>query len=114
MSVADQGSNQERRQAGHFRGDAARFGGGELVPVRQKQESCDYQKADGEGQQLRAGKKGERIAQQSNQREGAHSTKEIGADGDFVFFALQSYEERQEQDQNNLQDLRGQPLIEFH
>ena len=114
MSVADQSSHQECRETGHFRGDPAGFSRGKLVPVRQKQESGDYQKADGQRQQLRARKQGDRIANQSNQREGAHSTKGIGAHCDLVFFALQSYQERQEQNQDDLQDLRGQPLVDVH
>ena len=54
MVVTDQRANQKGGQAGHLGGHSGGLGRGDLVPVRQKQESGDDQKADGQRQNLRA------------------------------------------------------------
>ena len=106
VSVTNERAHQKCRETGHLRGDSGGFGGGELVPVRQKQECGDYQKADHQRQQLGTRKQSDGIADQANQRKGAHPSEGVRACR-LVLFPFQSYQERQEQDQNDLYSFRG-------
>ena len=86
----------------------------QLVPVGEQQKCADHQKADGQRQQLRARNQGDGVADEADQRKGAHPAEGVRDARRLVLFPLQPDEERQEQHQGNLCRFRGQLLKDLH
>ena len=119
MPVADQRAHQKRGQPRHLRGHAGNWrplghDACQLVPVGEQQKCPDNQKADGQRQQLRARDQGDGVADEADQREGAHPAEGIRDACRLVLFPLQSDEKRKEQHQGNLCRFRGQLLKDLH
>ena len=67
------------------------------------------------GKQLRAGEKSDGIADESDQGERADSAEGVGAGGSsLVFFAFQSDQEGQEENEDDLYGIGWKPAVEFH
>ena len=119
MAVADQRAHEKRGQARHLRGHAGNWrawghGACQLVPVGEQQKCADHQKADGQRQQLRARNQCEGVADEADQREGAHPAEGVRDACRLVLLPLQSDEKREEQHQGNLCRFRGQLLKDLH
>ena len=67
-----------------------------------------------ERQQLRARNKSDGVADEADQREGAHTAEGVRAARRLVLFPLQSDQEGEEQHQGNLYGFRGQLRVEIH
>jgi hypothetical protein len=63
---------------------------------------------------LRAGEKRDGVAKESDQRKGADATEGVSALRGFVFFAFQSNQKREEEDEGDLDGVGWQKTIEFH
>ena len=75
MSVTDERAHKERRETGHLGGNSGSLDSRNLMPVRQKQKSGDYKKADGQRQHLRTRNESSGVSNQANQRKGAYSSE---------------------------------------
>ena len=84
------------------------------MPVREQQERGDHHESDGQRQQLIPGEQGKRVADQADERKGADAAEGVGVGGCLVLLALKSDQERQEQDQTNLYQVRRQLLENVH
>src|SRR5579863_8036333 len=112
--VVDERANEIGGEARHFRGDARGLRLGELVPVGKQQKRSDDDETESDRKKLRAGEQGDRVADQSDQREGADSAEGIKTGGGFVLLALHPDQEREKQDEHDLQGFRRQQMIEVH
>ena len=114
MSVADEGADEERGEAGHFRGDAGDFGFGELVPVGEEQEAGDDEEADGEREKLVSGEQGDGIADEADEGKGADAAEGVRAGLGFVVLAFQSDEEGEEEDEEDFDGVGRQVRVDLH
>ena len=63
---------------------------------------------------MRAGEKGDGVAKESDQRKGADTTERVSAFRGFVFFAFESKQKREKEDENDLDGVGWEKTIEFH
>jgi hypothetical protein len=114
MVVADERADEKRGQAGHLGGDAGGDVGGDFVPVGDEQKCGDDQQSDGQRQEDGAGEEGYGIADEADERKGAHAAKGVGATRGFVLLALEADQEGQEEHEDDLDGVRGQLPVDIH
>ena len=114
LVVRDQGADQIGRQRRHLRRDPGDAGTHELVPVREQQERRDGDQAECHRDELGACKQGDGIADQPDQGKRPDPAEAEAHIAALVFFALQSDQERQEENQQDLESLRWQPVRQVH
>ena len=108
----DQRTHQVCDQPGHLCCDTGDCRCAEFVEIGEHQEACYHCKAQYERQQLPRRQKSDAIADQANQRKGAHAPERISSTG-FVLLTLQSDQKRQKQDDDDFDSFRREPRIEI-
>jgi 16S rRNA G1207 methylase RsmC len=84
------------------------------VPIGEEKESTDDEKPEGNWKQLRTGEKSDGVAQESDQWESTDATEGVCAFRGFMFFAFESNQKREEEDENDLDGVGWEKTIEFH
>jgi hypothetical protein len=86
----------------------------DLVPVGKQEKCADDEEAEGYWEELGSGEKSDGVADESDEREGADSAEEVGGGGRLLLLAFKSDQERQEEDEKDLEGVRGKQVVEVH